>query len=305
MAARFWRWVLGCELLIAAAVAFWWATGRDQSAGAAALMTLAALAALQFLFVAASFVFAQASSRESRLADAAYVLRALLTEPVQFLLAQLAMSAEPWLRLRAVPAPPSGRGAQPVLLIHGILCNRGIWARAHERLRAAGFAPIGALNLEPPGSDIESYGVNVEQELRTLQRESRGAPVAIVAHSMGGLVARSLLRTVGRDLISRIVTVASPHHGTVMARCLPLAGAQQMRPGASWLLTLNAAQEGRLPVPVTSIYSREDSLVAPARSATLKGAQVHELRGLGHFGLLRSRRGLDCIISALERHRDS
>jgi len=45
----------------------------------------------------------------------------------------------------------------------------------------------------------------------------------------------------------------------------------------------------------------EDNLVAPPDSARLRGAESHELRGIGHFGMLRSRRTLDCVIAALSQ----
>jgi pimeloyl-ACP methyl ester carboxylesterase len=66
-----------------------------------------------------------------------------------------------------------------------------------------------------------------------------------------------------------------------------------------WLNALNSAQEGRLGVPVTSIYSLEDNLVVPAESARLQGAELHELRGVGHLAMLRSRCVLDRVLSIL------
>lgn len=299
MAARFWRCVLGCELLIAAAIAWIWAATRHWTPGAALAVALGLFAAIQLLLVGASFVTAQILSRGERRRGS--VLRALATECVQFWHAQLAMSGVLGWRARDTHHQPAGYPARPVLLLHGILCNGAVWGRLRRRLGTAGFAPIRAPDLEPPGGDIEAWCACAQRELLAIQRQCHGAPVAIVAHSMGGLVARSLLASVAPDVISGIVTVASPHHGTVLARCLPLAGARQMRPDSRWLAALNAAQEGQLDVPLTSIYSREDSLLVPAQSAVLRGAGSRELQGLGHFGMLRSRRALDAIISALGR----
>jgi hypothetical protein len=72
-----------------------------------------------------------------------------------------------------------------------------------------------------------------------------------------------------------------------------------MQPGSSWLQTLAAEERGRFAVPVTSIYSRSDSLLVPADTAVLRGAACHELHGVGHFGLLRSRRALDATVRAM------
>jgi pimeloyl-ACP methyl ester carboxylesterase len=75
-----------------------------------------------------------------------------------------------------------------------------------------------------------------------------------------------------------------------------------MRPDSEWLAALNATQEDRFPVPLTSIHGRDDNLVVPAESAVLRGAESCELPGLGHFGLLRSRRAREAIVDALVRH---
>jgi pimeloyl-ACP methyl ester carboxylesterase len=300
VAARFWRCVLGCELLVAAAIAWIWAATQHWPRSAALAIALGLFAAMQFLLVGASYLAAQCLTRGKR-RFGSDIWRAWVGESLQFLRAQLAMSGVLAWRARDTDHRPAGSPARPVLLLHGILCNGAVWGRLRKRLGAAGFAPIRAPDLEPLGGDIEAWCACAQRELLAIQRQCHGAPVAIVAHSMGGLVARSLLASVAPDVISGIVTVASPHHGTVLARCLPLAGARQMRPDSRWLATLNAAQEGQLDVPLTSIYSREDSLLVPAQSAVLRGAGSRELQGLGHFGILRSPRALDAIISALSR----
>ncbi|HEU4529556.1 MAG TPA: alpha/beta fold hydrolase [Steroidobacteraceae bacterium] len=299
MAARFWRGMLACELAIAAAVAWICAKLLALSTPGAIGVALLTLVAILFLFVMASYALAFASRAASGSPRIGYTLRALLTEPAAFGLAQVSMAIEPWMRVRDTPVPSGGALVRPVLLIHGVLCDRGVWRRIQGRLRAARFAPVRAVDLEPLRSDLDSCVSRIEEELLRLHRESRGARVAIVAHSMGGLVARAALQSLGPGIISRIVTVASPHHGTALAHCLPCKAGQQMRPASAWLQRLNAAQEGRFAVPVTSIYSLEDNLLAPARSAELRGAELREIAGVGHFGLLRSRRVLDALVAAL------
>jgi pimeloyl-ACP methyl ester carboxylesterase len=297
--ARFWRSVLVGELLIAALIAWAWNGALHGSLIGALALTLGVFAALQVLWVAvpviaAGLLFPRAGLSSSTTRS----WRALAAELVAFPLAQLAMSAEPWL-LRDQSAVPRN-AAKPVLLLHGILCNAAVWRRLSARLHAAGFAPVRAINLEPLDADIEAYAASARRELLALHHEGHEAPVAIVAHSMGGLVARSLLRTLGPQVASRIVTVGSPHQGTATACVLPLTGARQMRAGSEWLRDLSAAEDGRYSVPITNVYSRDDALV-PAQSAALSGAAACELSGVGHFGLLRSRRALDAIVEALAR----
>jgi pimeloyl-ACP methyl ester carboxylesterase len=288
-----WRCVLGCELLVAAAIA--WLSTPVRYWPAAFAIALGVFVGMQFLLVGASFLAAQLTGAERR-AGAGHRWRAWVSESLHFLRVQLAMSA-PRRRITPRPAPAQ----RPLLMLHGILCNHAVWRRLAARLAAAGFTPVAAPDFEPLDAGIEAYCACAERELLALHRQCR-APVTIVAHSMGGLIARSLLATFGPEVISRVVTVASPHHGTALARCLPLAAARQMRPQSDWLVALNAAQESRFPVPLTSIHGCDDNLVVPAESAMLRGAESCELRGLGHFGLLRSRRALEAILNALVRH---
>jgi triacylglycerol lipase len=296
VAACFWRCVLGFELLVAAAIA--WLSVPHHYWPAALAIALGAFVGMQFLLVGASFLAAQLSGEGQR-CGVGMRWRAWVSESLHFLRVQLLMSAS---RARVGRrSPPPEPAQRPLLLLHGILCNHGVWRHLRARLAAAGFAPIAAPDFEPLDAGIDVYRACAERELLALHRQCR-APVAIIAHSMGGLVARSLLATLGSQVISRVVTVASPHHGTALARCLPLAAARQMRPDSEWLAALDASQGSRFPVPFTSIHGRDDNLVVPAQSAMLRGAESCELPGLGHFGLLHSRRALEAIVKALVPH---
>ena len=301
MAARFWRFLLGWQLLYAAAVMAALAAAAPLSPAELVPAALAVMISAPCLLVAGSFVVGRVAARRDGGADPAPLRglpTALLRETLAFCAANFAMIAEPW---RRAPCgdPAHAAHRSPVLLIHGIVCNRAVWRPLLKRLAARGFAPVRAMNLEPLFADIDAHTASVVQALRELQRASNGMPVAIVAHSMGGLVARAALRAGGPGLVSRIVTIASPHHGTALARLFRSAPARQMRPGSEWLQALNASEDGVWPVPVTSIYSLHDNLVAPPRSAVLAGARLHELTGLGHLSLLRERASLERTLAAL------
>ncbi|HXR18386.1 MAG TPA: hypothetical protein VN757_00435 [Steroidobacteraceae bacterium] len=302
MAARFWRSVLGGELALAAAIAVIVGAARHWPASLTLLVALSALALLRFLLVSSGFILACTAARDGSFgAGLGRVVWTLIRECFHFGVAQWRMCAEPYRHLHDVEPPPEGQPARPVLLIHGLLCNRAVWRPVLARLRSAGFAPIRALDLEPLFSDIESHIAGVERELRALQHRSNAMPVSIVAHSTGGLVARAVLRSVSPGFIGRIVTIATPHHGTVIACRYRSPATLQLRPGSAWLRSLNAAQEPAPAVPFTCIYSLEDELIAPARSAALAGTQLHELRGIGHFELLHSRGVIEHIVTALNR----
>jgi len=300
MAARFWGYLFGCELLYAAAVTVALAVSLSLPAAALPVVALAAFLSAPVVLVAGTFVLGRFMQRPpDRPAGTRELLRALIGESVALPVAMLRMIAEPHRRPCRIDGPAGASPARPVLLIHGILCNCGVWRPLLKRLQALGYAPVRAVNLEPLFGDIEAHAASVVRELEDLQRRSHGAPVAIVAHSMGGVVARAVLRTIGPAAISRIVTIASPHHGTEIARLFRSLPAPQLRPDSPWLQVLNASEGASLPVPVTSIYSLHDTIIVPPRTAELAGARRLELRGLGHLSLLSARRPLDCTLAAL------
>ena len=301
MAAHYWRLLLFCEIGCATAMAALLRLTLDVSLIATALAAFAALLLLPAALVGVSLIAGRIVGPDSDFPSAFMEgLRAWACESVALTRAMGAMSLEPWRRF-VYDARPGGASQtlSPVLLIHGVVCNRGVWRPLAGALWSHGFGPIRGVNLEPPLADIESHVAHVVSELRQLRRDSGGARVAIVAHSMGGLVARAVLRLAGADDIGQVITLGSPHHGAWLARLLPGPPNRQMQPDSEWLAALNAAQEGHFPVPVACIYSVNDNLVTPARSAVLAGAQQIELRGLGHLSLLSARPAIDCTLAAL------
>jgi pimeloyl-ACP methyl ester carboxylesterase len=264
---------------------------------------VAGLLVAPYVFVVVSLIVASVWGRgvDNRVSRPADWLRVGLTEPVQFCRALVAMMSVGRSRQTGFEQPIAGCPSPPVLLIHGIVCNRAIWRGWIEPLRAAGFSCVRAVDLEPIFADLDRYAADVVSELREMQRRSGGARVAIIAHSMGGLVARAALRITGPGVISSIVTIGSPHHGTAWARLAPFQPTRQMRPGSSWLHALNASQEGSWQVPLTSIYSMQDEFIVPPRSAMTAGAQNHELRGFGHLGIIASPECMTLTLAALGR----
>ncbi|MBI2382577.1 MAG: alpha/beta fold hydrolase [Gammaproteobacteria bacterium] len=170
----------------------------------------------------------------------------------------------------------------PVLLVHGFLCNAGVWAPMRRRLAQLGHANLHTLSLEPVFGDIEDYADQVARAVEELCACSGAAQLVVVGHSMGGLAARAYLRRHGTAGVARLVTLGTPHHGTVHAHALAFAGRnlRQMRPGSDWLRELNRTPP---PVPTTCLYSPHDNIVAPQDSGALPGAHNIALPGVGHM----------------------
>ncbi|MFZ1680443.1 MAG: alpha/beta fold hydrolase, partial [Rhizobiaceae bacterium] len=96
-------------------------------------------------------------------------------------------------------------GDVPVLLVHGYMCNRGYWWWFRARLRERGHA-VATITLESPITGIEELADNLDRRIADLLEETGARQVALVTHSMGGLVARAMMRRHGDARVARFIT---------------------------------------------------------------------------------------------------
>ena len=177
--------------------------------------------------------------------------------------------------------PADAQGRRGVLLVHGFVCNRGIWNPWLQRLHAA-QVPLIAVNLEPVFGSIDEYIPAIDAAVVRLQQCTGLAPV-IVAHSMGGLAVRRWWAEHGDDTrVHRAITIGTPHHGTWLARFAMTRNSRQMRQISGWLQTLSAQESADRAARCTCFYSHCDNIVFPAASATLPGADNRHLPGVAH-----------------------
>ena len=193
----------------------------------------------------------------------------------------------PW-RWRRYPdhLPADAKGRRGLVLVHGFVCNRGIWNPWWPRLRAAGV-PCIALNLEPVFGPIEAYVPLVEAAVQRIT-EATGEPPLLVAHSMGGLAVRAWLHEHEADArVAGVITIGTPHHGTWLGRFGLAANTRQMRWHSPWLGALAAAEPAARYRRFTCSHGHCDNIVFPCSTATLPGADNRHLRGRAHMHLLR------------------
>ncbi|MDE2263104.1 MAG: hypothetical protein KGL45_11320 [Gammaproteobacteria bacterium] len=299
MAARWSASLLACQLLLAAGLAAALAAVFGLSGPAIAAVAAAELCGVALLLAVAPLALARSVAPACvPRGHMGRLLGALCSDALAFEAALGRMALEP------CRAPPDLLAAdpllvRPMLLVHGFACSRAVWRPLIAKLRAAGVGPVRAVSLEPLFAGIETYAAKLLAELEALGSLAAGNAITIVTHSMGALVARAALRGTPPGLVGRIVTIGAPHHGTALACRFRCASTRQMCPGSSWLEELNARQEGRLDIPVTTLYSLDDNYIVPASSARFQGAHTIELEGLGHLGLLVSPRVLERVMSEL------
>jgi triacylglycerol lipase len=177
--------------------------------------------------------------------------------------------------------PADARGRRGVLLVHGFVCNRGLWNEWLERLHKRGV-PCVAVNLEPVFGSIDDYAATIEAEVQRLESATGLAPV-IVAHSMGGLALRRWWSDVGNEArVHHAVTIGTPHAGTWLARFALTPNGRQMQQRSAWLQAIAQSEPAGQSARFTCFYSHCDNIVFPPSTATLPGADNRHLPGVAH-----------------------
>lgn len=174
-----------------------------------------------------------------------------------------------------------------VLLVHGFVCNRGLWNPWLKHLIDQN-TPVMAVNLEPIFGSIDDYTGVIERAVQSLER-CTGLPPIVVAHSMGGLALRRWWLEPGNlARLHHVITLGTPHHGTWLARFALSPNARQMRQHSPWLAALARRESPELGARLTCFYSHCDNIVFPPSLATVAGADNRHLPGVAHVHMVQS-----------------
>lgn len=209
---------------------------------------------------------------------------------------------------------------EPVYFVHGIHgfglsetpghdCN-GYWGSAINKFRALGWTGslysvayyAGDTNCSiriasgTAHTSITEYGRLLAWEI--YNRHSRyGRSVDIVAHSLGGLVARAAITGTARYglpnwppyiYVEDAVTIGTPHNGTGIARGCFYAQCVEMRPGSAFLNWLADNAQANGGTDWTMIGTDDDYFVPAASATTESGGAGHYVRYYNLQGLEHS-----------------
>ena len=199
--------------------------------------------------------------------------------------------------------PVAAPGRRLLLLVHGVGVNDGVWFALRRSLSRRGLGPVYTINYGPPLAGIEHFAGQLAARIEAICAATGAERVALIAHSMGGLVARAYLRRFGAARVEQLITIGTPHHGSMLAYTFPGCCLAQMHPGNPWLVELNREESGRAPVPITSIWSRHDSMVAPQGSSVLRNAENIALVGIAHNALLGEKAVVELVATEVVKPR--
>lgn len=198
---------------------------------------------------------------------------------------------QPW-RTHAEPDHLPAGATVGVLLVHGFSCNRAFWNLWMARLRRQAGVAFIAPSLEPAFGSIDDYAAPIEAEVQRLRALTGRMPL-IVCHSMGGIAVRAWWRRHGGAEAPRVITLGSPHAGTLLAAFSPAYNARQMRWQCDWMRALP-------PLPrLDCVWTPCDQMVMPAPTAVQAGAASHRVDAVGHVGLVNDPRVWAILQTAL------
>lgn len=169
-----------------------------------------------------------------------------------------------------------------VVFVHGFVCNRGLWNPLMRWLRAR-QVPFVAVNLEPLFGSIDQYSHTIEAAVVRIESLT-GMSVVLIGHSMGGLAIRAwLARFAAKARVYRVITVASPHQGTWLARFGKTTNGRQMRMHSPWLAELAAQESPETCALFTCFFGHCDNIVFPVSCGRLPGAANIHVPNTAHM----------------------
>lgn len=213
---------------------------------------------------------------------------------------------------RADPAPansmsPKTKGdaapTRPVLLVHGLGGAKSSWSLVAQALGARGVI-VDAISYAPIGNSVEQLADKLVVEVdRTLSRTGADK-VHLVGHSLGGvIIAQAVLdaRLIGR--VDTVITLGSPFGGSPWAGALPFV--EIVRALRCWWPLLPRLASSPLPAGVRwlSVTAALDVVLPGSRSVPFHPqVETITIDGVGHLGMLLSRRVIGCIAAELCAH---
>lgn len=193
--------------------------------------------------------------------------------------------------------------ATPIVLLHGYFHNRSGFLVMKRALRRFGFAHVDTMNYNVIGHDIPELAAQLASHVDRVLERTGAHRVHLVGHSLGGLVARYYVQSLGGDeKVHTCITLGSPHKGTHAAWIGRGRAARQLRPGSAFIRQL---ARGVKPVQTRFVcyYSNLDGLVLPPGNAKLTEPKLRAhnilVKDLGHLSLLISRPLIRSIAETL------
>jgi len=167
--------------------------------------------------------------------------------------------------------------------------QRGLVVLLRRGLRRRGFGRVVNVNYSSIFGDIRVLADRLATIVEEVCEETGYERVHVVGHSMGGLVARYYVQRLGGDeRVHTLVTLGTPHAGTLWAFTMPHPLVRQLRPGSDVVRELAEPAQG-CRTRFVAVWSDLDQLMVPKQSAMIVHPDLQArnvfVRGVGHLSL--------------------
>ncbi len=187
----------------------------------------------------------------------------------------------------------------PVLLIHGIFDTKAIFKTMTAYLTKKGW-DIHSLNLIPNDGRFGLEALAQQIAAYVTQTFPPEQPIDLIGFSMGGIVSRYYVQRLGGIArVQRLITVSSPHHGTLTGYLYPTLAASQMRSNSPFLQDLNRDLEILNSINFTSIWTPLDGMIVPAQSSQMPIGQEFTVNVFLHAWMVTDNKSLVLVEKAL------
>ncbi len=197
---------------------------------------------------------------------------------------------------------------RPILLVHGIIHNPSAFIQLRRKMIQIGWKNIFTVNYATRHGQVGKMVDQLSRRVDEILSTTHSDQIDIVAHSLGGLVARYYMAAgEGRGKVRKLITLGSPHKGTFLSpllRTMTLGSLHRdLRAESSFIRSLNDASLPR-ETEVVSIYSKFDWTVWPSSNCVADGLPSRSFRNIevnsvGHMGLLYSPEVLNQVMKNL------
>lgn len=127
-----------------------------------------------------------------------------------------------------------------------------------------------------------------------------GHPINLVGFSMGGLICRYYWQFLAcNSNVERLITIATPHHGTWSAFFTLCPACIQMRPGSRFLQKLNQDLTALQELKFTSVWTPFDLTIIPSISSWLPVGEIVTVASPFHHTMVSDPRLLQALSARL------
>jgi triacylglycerol lipase len=229
------------------------------------------------------------------------LIKGIWSSYLSFLLTIALYPTSFWRRLWQ-PELARGCSLPPVILVHGLYHNVSAWTLYRRWLKAAGFANIYVMGYSSWNQTFQQLLERLEQVLAEVREGFPDTPPLLIGHSLGGLLCRALVQSVGDSAkIAGVITLGTPHQGSKLAALgLGKLAKSLIYHGP---LIEELEQKGTTDdTPRVAIYSPLDNMVLPnhALQATSPGWVHQETSPISHVAMLYHRQTAELVIEYLK-----